>query len=82
MKDYKKSLFGSIIAFFVGTSCCWMSSLAIWVGGATLFGSLITFIEDIQLLLLVLGSLLAIVSFYLYFQKRRSKDLIKFDPNK
>jgi len=73
MKDYKKTLFGSMLAFFVGTSCCWLSSLAIWIGGATLIGTLVTFIEDVQLLSLALGGLLAVCSLYLYFQKRKVK---------
>jgi len=73
MKDYKKTFFGSVVAFFVGTSCCWLSSLAIWIGGATLFGTLITFIEDMQGLLIGLGILLAVISVYLYFKRRNTK---------
>jgi len=73
MKDYKKTFFGSVVAFFVGTSCCWLSSLAIWVGGATLLGTLITFIEDIQGWLIGLGVLLAVISIYLYFKRRKAK---------
>jgi len=75
MKDYKKTFFGSIVAFFVGTSCCWLSSLAIWIGGATLFGTLITFIEDIQGWLIGLGGLLTALSLYLYFKRRKIKAL-------
>lgn len=70
MKDYKKTFLGSLVAFFVGTSCCWMSSLAIWIGGATLFGTFVTFIEDMQLLLIGLGGVLAAISLYLYFKRR------------
>ncbi len=70
MKDYKKTLSGSVAAFFVGTSCCWMSSLAIWLGGATLLGTFVTFIEDIQLWLIGLGGVLAVLSLYLYFKRR------------
>jgi len=34
MKRYKKTLLGSMAAFFIGTSCCWLSSLGVWLGGA------------------------------------------------
>ena len=73
MKNYKKSLLGSLIAFFVGTSCCWLSSLAIWLGGATFFGVLIRWIESTQTLLLLLSLILAVTSVYLYQKKKRKK---------
>jgi len=69
MIHHKKTLWASLGAFFVGTSCCWLSSLVIWLGGASLIGSAITFIEDIQMLLLSLGGILALVSLYLYLKR-------------
>ncbi|MBK7635173.1 MAG: hypothetical protein IPJ13_13535 [Saprospiraceae bacterium] len=42
--NYKKSFFGSIIAFILGTSCCWLTSLAVWLGGATILTGLAAFL--------------------------------------
>lgn len=68
MKPYKKTLVGSIVAFFIGTSCCWLSSLAIWIGGATFIGVLGTFIGDIQILLISAGLILLISSLFLFLR--------------
>ena len=73
MKQYNKTLFGSIIAFFVGTSCCWLSSLALWVGGVTFIGMVVNFIEDAQILLLGLGIILLITSIFLYLKANRKE---------
>lgn len=71
MKGYKKTFLGSVITFFVGTSCCWMSSLAIWLGGATFFGVLITWIEHFQIQFILLSVLLAIASIFLFLRNRK-----------
>ena len=66
MKSYKKSLWGSIIAIIVGTSCCWLSSLAIWFGGAVIIGTVSSYIADIQVLLIIVAVVLLIISVLLY----------------
>ena len=33
--NYKKSIIGSIIAFVIATSCCWLPALIIMLGGAS-----------------------------------------------
>ena len=73
MKNHKKTFWGSLIAFFIGTSCCWLSSLAIWVGGATFFGVVIKWIENFQTQIVLLGIILAIISIYLYQKSKRRK---------
>jgi len=70
MKQYKKTLLGSLFAFVLGTSC-WLSSLLIWVGGAAFLGTLARLIEDTQILLLSLAGGLFVVSVWLYFRNRK-----------
>jgi len=72
MKHYRKTFFGSIIAFVLGTSCCWISSLAIWLGGAALVGVIGSYIESMQILLLVLGVGFGILTVFLYLKSRKS----------
>ena len=67
--NYKKTFLGSIIAFILGTSCCWLSSLAIWIGGAAVLGTIANFIEDIQVFLMILGGILLLVSGIFYWRK-------------
>ncbi len=73
MKSYKKTVTGSIITFVIGTSCCWISSLAVWFGGATIIGTIASFIEDTQTLFIFVSIFLAIGSIFLYFRNRRKK---------
>jgi len=65
MKHYKKTIIGSIVTFILGTSCCWLSSLAIWLGGVTFISTVITFIENTQIQFILLSTVLAIISIYL-----------------
>ncbi|MFK7969045.1 MAG: hypothetical protein AB8F95_01700 [Bacteroidia bacterium] len=71
MNSYKKTLLGSIAAFFIGTSCCWLSSLAIWLGGAAFIGTIASLVEDFQSILIGLGAALLIMSIVLYVKKKR-----------
>ncbi|MGB1243367.1 MAG: hypothetical protein ACPG49_12640 [Chitinophagales bacterium] len=73
-ESYKKTLLGSFVAFFIGTSCCWLSSLAVWFGGVALFGVIVSFIEDLQWILILLGILLGVVSIVLYLQKKAKEE--------
>ena len=73
MKQYKNTLFGSIVAFFVGTSCCWLSSLAIWVGGVAFIGVVVNTIEAIQSLMIGLGIILLITTIFLYSKMKTGK---------
>jgi len=68
--NHKNTFWGSVVAFFLGTSCCWISALAIWLGGATVLTWLSTFIENIQELLVFVGALLGGVSLFLFFRKK------------
>jgi len=76
MNHYKKTVLGSIVTFILGTSCCWLSSIAIWVGGATFIGAIVKFIENIQTQLILISLTLGIFSIYLY-QKNRERKAVK-----
>jgi DMSO/TMAO reductase YedYZ heme-binding membrane subunit len=74
MKNYKKTFLGSLVAFFVGTSCCWLSSLAIWIGGVAFFGTITNLIEDVQVFLIILGTILLIITLFSYLKMRKKND--------
>ena len=67
--NYQKTFLGSVVAFILGTSCCWLSSLAIWVGGAALLGTIANLIENIQVFLIILGVILLLISGVFYWRK-------------
>jgi len=73
MKHYKKTFLGSVFAMILGTSCCWLSSLAIWFGGVTLIGLVVEFIENIQLQLILLSGFLGILSLFLFVRNKKKK---------
>ncbi len=74
MKNYKKTFLGSLVAFFVGTSCCCLSSLAIWIGGVAFFGTITNLIEDVQVFLIILGTILLIITLFSYLKMRKKND--------
>ena len=69
--NQKNTFWGSVTALIIGSSCCWISSLAIWLGGATLLTATATFIGDLQGLLLGIGFLLGFVSFLLFLKNKK-----------
>lgn len=46
--NFKKSIFGSAIAFIVATSCCWLPAFIIAVGGGTTLMSLSNGLEKMS----------------------------------
>ncbi|MEE9439218.1 MAG: hypothetical protein V3V14_09480 [Saprospiraceae bacterium] len=70
MKNYKKTFLGSIIVFFVGTSCCWLSTLAIWIGGVAFLGTIGSLIKNVQFYIISLAIILLIVSITHYINRR------------
>jgi len=66
-------MIGSIVAFIVGTSCCWLSALAIWLGGIGFLSVIINMVEDFQMYLIVLSIIFGFISIYLY-QKNKTKN--------
>lgn len=56
--NYKKSFWGSIVAFVLGTSCCWLTSLAVWFGGATILTAFATFLGRFNTIIIIFAILL------------------------
>jgi hypothetical protein len=56
--NYKKSFLGSILAFILGTSCCWLTSLAVWLGGATILTTFATFFGHFNTIIIIFAILL------------------------
>jgi hypothetical protein len=68
--NYKKSMIGSIVAFVIATSCCWLPALIIMLGGAS---SMLAFVEGIGQLsgvFMAIGALLLLYALYLFYRKR------------
>jgi membrane protein implicated in regulation of membrane protease activity len=75
-QKYKNSFLGGIAAFILGTSCCWLASLSVWFGGATILTILSNFIQSYQSIILTIATFFMLIGFYqfLQFQKRKRKD--------
>ena len=56
----KKSFIGSFIALLIGSSCCWLSSLAVWLGGATIMTTIMALQSKTQIYFIILGIALAL----------------------
>ncbi len=71
MDKHKKTLIGSVIAFIIGTSCCWVSSILLWIGATGIMVTVVNYLEDIREIVIEIGLLLALVS--MYFKKRQKR---------
>lgn len=71
--SHKKTLIGSLVAFFLGTSCCWISSLVIWLGGAALLTTFVSYFSELQYFFLFIGISLSVLSAVLYFKTSNDK---------
>lgn len=69
--NHKKTFIGSLVAFFLGTSCCWISSIAIWLGGATILTSFAAYLGKMQYFIIALGVFLGILSLVLFWKNRQ-----------
>lgn len=67
----KNSFTGSLIALLLGSSCCWLSTLAVWIGGASLISPIAAFFGQLQVYLLISGGLLALGGTLLYLKQRK-----------
>lgn len=56
--NYKKSFLGSVLAFILGASCCWLTSLAVWFGGVTILTAFATFLGRFNTVIFILAILL------------------------
>jgi len=74
MQSHKKTFFASVVAVFIGTSCCWLSAIAMWFGGLSFLGFVIHAIEDFQLQLLIVSGTLGVISIVLFRRNSRNKN--------
>ena len=58
------------MAFFLGASCCWISALTIWLGGATILTSFANYFGKLQYAILLIGVFLAGLSLFLFLKNR------------
>jgi len=65
----KKNLIRGLTAIFLGFSCCWMSALAIWIGGTSLLGMLALYMENLQIPLIILGVILISIATFSYSKR-------------
>ena len=75
--NYKKSFWGSIIAFVIGTSCCWLTSLAVWFGGVTILTAFATFLGRFNTIIIIFAVLLlglGIIQLRVHRQKLRKQN--------
>ncbi|MBK8517078.1 MAG: hypothetical protein IPL55_12595 [Saprospiraceae bacterium] len=68
--NYKKTFFGSVLAFILGTSCCWLTSLAVWLG-ATILTAFAAFIGRFNNIIITLAILLLIFGMFQLWTHRR-----------
>ena len=73
MENKKWTLISGFVALLIGASCCWLSSLAVWIGGASLFGAIATYTESVQIPMIVIGILLLLLGFYKYQKSRKNE---------
>jgi hypothetical protein len=71
--SYKKSFLGSLLAVVLGTSCCWLTSLAVWLGGATFLTVLARFVEDYDTVILGMAALFFVVGVYQFWRYKKGK---------
>ncbi|MEY3238716.1 MAG: hypothetical protein RIR11_154 [Bacteroidota bacterium] len=70
--NYKKTFLGSVLAFILGTSCCWLTSLAVWLGGATVLTAFAAFLGRFNTIIIIFACLLlALGMIQLWTHRRR-----------
>jgi hypothetical protein len=69
--NYEKSFLGGALAFLLGTSCCWVTSLAVWLGGATFLTTIATFVGRFNNPIIIFAILLLVLGVIQYWISRR-----------
>ena len=71
--NYKKTFLGSILAFILGTSCCWLTSLAVWLGGVTFLTVLSGFVHNYNSIILAIAFLFFVVAIYKFWKYKKGE---------
>ncbi len=66
----KKSIIGGFIALILGSSCCWLTSLAVWFGGASVLTAVVSFMTKAQVYFILLGAGLLAWAVFLFLRSR------------
>lgn len=69
MENYKKSFIGVIAAAILGTSCCWITSLVIWLGGLSALSVIVNYSDNLQIVFGAIALALLIISIYLFINR-------------
>jgi len=75
--NYEKSFLGSILAFILGTSCCWLTSLAVSFGGATFLTALTAFTGRFNTIIIIFAMLLfglGVIQLWIHRRKIRKQN--------
>ncbi len=76
-ESYKKSIIGSAIAFILGTSCCWITSVAVYIGGATILTAFATCVDRFNTLIIIFAIIplvLGVMQLLTHRQKLRKQN--------
>jgi len=73
MKRHKRSLSASVFTFLIGTSCCWLASLAAWMGGATMLSVMSNFAQDYQFIIRTIAFLFFTIGLYQFWKYKKAK---------
>jgi len=69
--NYKKSIFGSSIAFIIATSCCWLPAMLLAIGGGSTLIGISNGLEKFSGFFMVLG--IGFLGFGIYQYKTKKK---------
>ena len=64
--DKKKTFWTSVGALILGTSCCWMSSLLIWIGGGAFLTAVTSYLSGGRLAFTIVGVVFALGAVIIY----------------
>ena len=68
--NQKNTFIGSIIALFLGSSCCWLTTFAAWIGGGVIITALVTLIDKVNIYLIIIGIILALTAIFLFAKSK------------
>jgi hypothetical protein len=71
--SYKTSFLGGVLAFILGTSCCWLTAFASWIGGATFLIVLSRFVNNYNSIILGIAFLFFVVAIYQFWKYKKGK---------
>jgi hypothetical protein len=75
-QELKLSMLGSVLAFLLATSCCWLPVLAAVLFGGTVGATFSSSLEPFSGILMAIGAGLALFSLWRFFQKRKTPAVI------